>query len=188
MRNLVIFLVLGFSVVSGEEPQPKTIGEAEKMFNREYNDAKDAFDARVKIAQDKFVLLLKEEMKKLTTKGDLDGAVAVREKIKVLESNDRLSQEKVTENEDKSIMLVGRKLTIVDTKHKVDKIMFSFGVDHSFTRNKSGNQLDKSGKYFFDGKTLTITPLSNSVLIFVFDTKMNTFKCLKDEVTVTLFE
>jgi hypothetical protein len=67
--------------------EPQTVGQAEMQFNREYNEAKAIFDKTVKVAQDKFVAFLKEEMKKLTTSGDLDGAIAIRDKIKSLESD-----------------------------------------------------------------------------------------------------
>jgi hypothetical protein len=81
MKSVLIFFVI--APVFGAEP--KTIGEAEMTFNKEFNTAKEEFDAKVKVAQDKFTFLLKEEMKRLTAKGDLDGAVAIREKIKTFE-------------------------------------------------------------------------------------------------------
>lgn len=80
MRYVLISLMLLVSSVFAQ-----TAGEAEMAFNREYNEAKAVFDARVKAAQDKFVAVLKEELKRLTQKGDLDGAITVREKIKSLE-------------------------------------------------------------------------------------------------------
>ena len=83
MRYVLISLMLLVSSVFAQ-----TAGEAEMAFNREYNEAKAVFDARVKAAQDKFVAVLKVEMKRLTQKGDLDGAVAIKEKIKGLESQE----------------------------------------------------------------------------------------------------
>jgi len=56
--------------------------EAEAKFNREYDAAKAVFDRAVKVARDKLVVAYNEEMKRLTVKGDLDGAVALRDKIK----------------------------------------------------------------------------------------------------------
>jgi hypothetical protein len=170
MKFLAIFLVLG-SVFS-EEIQPKTVGEAEMAYNREYNTAKEQFDARVKVAQDKLVLFLKDEMKRLTVKGDLDGAVAIRGKIKTFEEPEKQVEKPISEPIDRSSWLVGKKILF---RHKTD-IVFTFNNNNLFLRDKAGNPLDKSGKYFFDGKILVITPLSNSIINLNYDAKANTFK------------
>jgi hypothetical protein len=79
MKNVICFLMVVAPLFGAE---PMTVGQAEMAYNREFNEAMAVFDARVKAAQDKFVIFLKEEMKRLTTAGDLDGAIAIREKIK----------------------------------------------------------------------------------------------------------
>jgi len=102
MRYVLISLMLLVSSVFAQ-----TAGEAEMAFNREYNEAKAVFDARVKAAQDKFVAVLKEELKRLTQKGDLDGAITVREKIKSLEDETKPNDEVVKVDGTKFQSLIG---------------------------------------------------------------------------------
>lgn len=81
MRYLLGTLLFTTALFAAES----RFSEAEAKFNREYDAAKAVFDRAVKVAQDKLVVAYNEEMKRLTAKGDLDGAVALRDKIKNLE-------------------------------------------------------------------------------------------------------
>jgi hypothetical protein len=73
MKKLLIVL-LGFAAVQAED-------QAEAEYNRAVEKAKSEYDAKVKIAKDKYAASLKAEMDALTKKGDLDGALKVREKL-----------------------------------------------------------------------------------------------------------
>jgi len=81
MRYFLIIFLMASSLFAQES---LTVGQAEMQYNREYNAAKAIFDRSTKIAKDKFINLLKNEMTKLTQKGDLDGAITINEKIKSL--------------------------------------------------------------------------------------------------------
>lgn len=80
MRYLLGVLFFTTALFSAES----RFSEAEAKFNREYDAAKAVFDRAVKVARDKLVVAYNEEMKRLTAKGDLDGAVALRDKIESL--------------------------------------------------------------------------------------------------------
>jgi len=82
MRYLLGTLLFTTTLFAAES----RFSEAEAKFNREYDAAKAVFDRAVKVAQDKLIVAYNEEMKRLTVKGDLDGAVALRDKIKNLET------------------------------------------------------------------------------------------------------
>jgi hypothetical protein len=84
MRYLLGALLFTTTLFAAES----RFSEAEAKFNREYDAAKAVFDRAVKVARDKLVVAYNEEMKRLTAKGDLDGAVAIREKIKNFEKTE----------------------------------------------------------------------------------------------------
>jgi hypothetical protein len=81
MRYLLGALLFTTALFSAES----RFSEAEAKFNREYDAAKAVFDKAVKVARDKLIVAYNAEMKRLTTTGDLDGAVALRDKIISLE-------------------------------------------------------------------------------------------------------
>lgn len=85
MKSALVFLMVVVPVVSifGAE----RITDAEMQYNREYNTAKDEFDKKVKVAKDKLIISLKNEMKKLMTTANLDEAIKIKEKITSLESS-----------------------------------------------------------------------------------------------------
>ena len=91
MRYLLGTLLFTTTLFAAES----RFSEAEAKFNREYDAAKAVFDRAVKVAQDKLVVAYNEEMKRLTVKGDLDGAVALRDKIKNLEQASKKEPEQI---------------------------------------------------------------------------------------------
>jgi len=80
MRYLLGAMLFTTALFSAES----RFSEAEAKFNREYDAAKAVFDKAVKVARDKLIVAYNKEMKRLTTTGDLDGAVALRDKIESL--------------------------------------------------------------------------------------------------------
>jgi len=66
-----------------EEVTPASTAEA--VYKMECTLAQEAFDKATKIARAKYVVFLKAEQVRLIQKGDLDGAVAVRNKIRGFE-------------------------------------------------------------------------------------------------------
>lgn len=92
MKSVICFLMVVAPLFSAEPPAvppaPITpaVGQAEMQYNREYNTAKEEFDRKMKLAQDKFITVLKDEMKKLTQRGDLDNAMLVKQKIETLDT------------------------------------------------------------------------------------------------------
>jgi hypothetical protein len=96
MKSVICFLVVVGSVFGAE--LPPAAHQAEMAYNKEYNEARVVFDTRVKAAQDKFITFLKNEMKRLTQAGDLDGALALKEKISSLEKSDEKSEKDENKN------------------------------------------------------------------------------------------
>jgi len=58
--------------------------QTEKEYQTAVEKAKAEFDAKVKVAKDKYAVALKSEMEAATKKGDLDGALALRTKLAAL--------------------------------------------------------------------------------------------------------
>lgn len=73
MRRFLVVLILCSSVLASDQ--------SDKEYQTAVDKAKAEFDAKVKVAKDKYVSSLKVEMTDLTKKGDLDGAVKIRDKI-----------------------------------------------------------------------------------------------------------
>lgn len=70
-------------IVAGESVQDP----AEKEYNAVLEAAKKDYDAKIVVATTRFVAALKAQMETLTKKGDLDGALRIRDRISSLESS-----------------------------------------------------------------------------------------------------
>jgi hypothetical protein len=73
MRKFFVLFLLAFPAFCSEQ--------AEKDYQSAVDKAKAEFDAKVKVAKDKLVATLKVEMDAATKKGDLDGALKLRDRI-----------------------------------------------------------------------------------------------------------